>query len=182
MKNSVFKLLVMMLLLLSGLPGQVKAAQEIKEINILSGYLGDIFNFNRKILKYSHLMQEQARPFGNPRHRARYRFEPKDDHARAIMILSRRIASRFKMVNGMLYHSEMPNRLMTFRQALETSESMVTFAKRSIRAISDGNYALYLASAQGIEKEVFALNELIASLEGAINAVIEESDSVKESL
>lgn len=182
MKNSVCKLLVVLTLILSGWSQPVQAAQEIKEINILSGYLGEIFSFNRKILKYSHLMQEQARPFGNPRHRARFRFEPKDEHARAIMILSRKIAARFKLVNGLLYHSELPNRLMTYRQAMEGSESMVTFAKRGIRAIKDGNYALYLASAQGIEKEVFALNELLAGYESAINANIEESDSLKEAL
>lgn len=182
MKNSVFKILVVLLMMLSGISQPAPAAQEIKEINILSGYFGDIFAFNRKILKHSHLMQEQARPFGQPRHRARYRFEPKDDHARAIMILSRRMSSRFKLINGMLYHSELPNRVMTFRQSLESCESMVTFAKRGIRAIKDGNYALYLASAQGIEKEVFVLNELLASFEGAINASIEESDGLKEAL
>ena len=182
MKKFVFKLFIALALIVSVLPSAAQAAQEIKETMILSGYLGDIFTFNRQIFKYSNMMQEQAKPFGNPKHRARFRFDPKDDHARTIMILSRKIASRFKLVNGLLYHSELPNRLMSYRQSIETCESMVTFAKRSIRAIKDGNYALYLASAQGIEKEVFALNELIASLEGAINASIEEADESKESL
>ncbi len=182
MKTFFFKLFVIGLMLLAVGPTRLPAAQEIKETMILSGYLGEIFGFNRQIYKYSHLMQDQARPFGNPRHRARFRFEPKDEHARSIMILSRKIAARFKLVNGMLYHSDLPNRMMTYRQSIDTAESMTTFSKRAIRAIKDGNYALYLASAQGIEKEVFAMNELLASLEGALNANIEESDGMKESL
>lgn len=183
MIKSVFKLFVVMLVLMPALlPQAAQASQEIKETMILSGYLGEIFQFNRQIFKHSHLMQEQARPFGQPRHRARFRFEPKDENPRTIMVLARKISARFKLVNGLLYHSDLPNRSMTHRQAMESAESMITYAKRAIRAIKDGNYALYLASGQAIEKEVLSLNELIASFEGAINANIEESDSMKESL
>jgi hypothetical protein len=179
MKKTVLLLLV---ILLGSCSLPASATQEIKETMILSGYFGDIFAFNRKILKHSYEMQQEARPFANPRHRARYRFEPKDDRARTIMILARKIGARFKLINGMLYHSDLPNRLLIYRQLLDTSNSMITFSKRAIRAIKDNNYALYLASAQGVEKEVFALNQMIASLESAINASIEESDAGKESL
>jgi hypothetical protein len=161
---------------------KAQATQEIKETLILSGYLGDIFDFNKRILKYSHNMQDVAKPFGNPRHRARYRFEPKTDNARQVMILSRKISARFKIINGMLYHSGLPNRVLTTRQALETTEDMVVYSKRALRAIKDNNYALYLASAQGIEAAVFEVNKLLAGIERAINAQIEESDSLKESL
>ncbi|MFZ5950806.1 MAG: hypothetical protein ACOYXC_08870, partial [Candidatus Rifleibacteriota bacterium] len=66
MKTSFFKLFVIGLMLLAVGPTRLPAAQEIKETMILSGYLGEIFAFNRQIYKYSHLMQDQARPFGNP--------------------------------------------------------------------------------------------------------------------
>ncbi len=51
-----------------------------------------------------------------------------------------------------------------------------------IRANRDNNYALYLASAQGIEKEVAIGNDLLNDLEIAINNSIAESDARKESL
>jgi hypothetical protein len=158
------------------------AAQEIKETLILSGYLGEIYKFNKKIFKYSYNMQQEAKPFGNPRHRARFRFEPKPDDPRTIMILARKINARFKLIKGLLYHADFPDRTLTFRQTNETAENMITYSKRSLRAIKDNNYALYLASAQGIEEEAILMNELLASIEGAINASIEESDAMKESL
>lgn len=181
MKKMAATLLLSLLLLgLFTLPAS--STQEIKETMILSGYLGDIFSFNKLILKHSYEMQEEAKPFTSRRHRARFRFEPKDVHPRTIMVLSRKIDARFKLINGLLFHSELPNRQLLFRQMFETADSMTKFSKRAIRAIKDNNYALYLASAQGVGKEVFALNELISSLENAINASIEESDSIKESL
>ncbi|GAB4270966.1 MAG: hypothetical protein Kow0029_08270 [Candidatus Rifleibacteriota bacterium] len=179
-KMSVRLLLIVFLFGMLHLPAI--QAQEIKETLILSGYLGEVFAFNRQILKHAREMQEQAKPFASRRHRARFRFEPKDEHARTIMVLARKIGSRYKLINGMLYHSDLPNRQLVFRQLLDTVDSMVTFGKRAIRAIKDNNYALYLASAQGAEKEVFAMNELLASLEQAINANIEETDAQKESL
>ncbi len=163
-------------------PQPAGAVQEIKETTMLSQFLGENFDYIKKILKHSHEMQHQARPFTERRHRERYRFEPGDKHPREIMILARKVSARFKMINGLLYHTEIPNRLLLHKQTLETVESMVTFSKRAIRANKDYNYALYLASAQGIEKEVFALNELLNSLEQSINANIDETDALKEAL
>ena len=166
----------------AGLPQPVQAVQEIKETFMLSGFLGENYDYMKKILRHSHEMQHQARPFTVKRHRERFRFEPGDSHAREVMILARKMSARFKMINGLLYHTEIPNRLQLHSQILETVESMVTFSKRAIRANQDYNYALYLASAQGIEKEVFMMNELLNSLERAINANIVETDALKESL
>lgn len=172
--------------LLAGLftasPTPAPAVQEIKESFMLSGFLGENFDYIKKILRHAQEMQHQAGPFTVKRHRERFRFEPGDQHPREIMILARKISARFKMVNGLLYHTEIPNRLLLHKQTLETVESMVTFSKRAIRAIKDHNYALYLASAQGIEKEVFAVNELLNSLEQSINANIVETDATKEAL
>lgn len=178
-------LLTLMLTGLMGIvaqPQPVQAAQEIKETFMLSGFLGDNYEYIKKILRHSHEMQNQARPFTVKRHRERYRFEPGDKHAHEIMVLSRKMSARFKLINGLLYHTEIPDRLQLYKQMLETVESMVIFSKRAIRANKDYNYALYLASAQGIEKEVFLINELLNSLERSINANIVETDSLKESL
>jgi len=164
------------------LPQPVQAVQEIKETFMLSGFLGENCDYMKQVLRHSQEMQHQARPFTVKRHRERFRFEPGDAHARAVMILARKMSARFKMINGLLYHTEIPNRLQLHSQILETVESIVTFSKRAIRANQDYNYALYLASAQGIEKEVFMINELITSLERSINANIVETDALKESL
>ncbi|EKD81487.1 MAG: hypothetical protein ACD_39C01785G0002 [uncultured bacterium] len=163
-------------------PQPAQAVQEIKETFMLSGFLGDNYDYIKKILRHSQEMQHEARPFTVKRHRERYRFEPGDKHPREIMILARKMSARFKLINGVLYHTEIPNRLQLFNQMLETVESMVTFSKRAIRANKDYNYALYLASAQGIEKEIFMINELLNSLERSINANIVETDALKESL
>lgn len=172
--------------LLAGLfaasPQPVPATQEIKETFILSGYLGDNFDYIKKILRHAQEMQHQARPFTVKRHRERYRFEPSDEHSREIMTLARRLGARFKLINGLLYHANIPNKQLLYKQTIESVEGISTYGKRSIRAIRDNNYALYLASAQAIEKEVFVLNELLNSLELSINDNIAELDSKKESL
>ncbi|MDD3148011.1 MAG: hypothetical protein PHD82_11950, partial [Candidatus Riflebacteria bacterium] len=131
-------------------PQPAPAVQEIKETSMLSRFLGENFEYIKKILKHSHQMQHEARPFTVKRHRERFRFEPGDKHPREIMILARKMSARFKMINGLLYHTDIPYRELLFKQTLETVESMVTFSKRAIRANKDYNYALYLASAQGI--------------------------------
>ncbi len=184
MKKSVKKLMLA-LILLCGIwsPYQpAHALQEIKETNMLSGFLGDNFKYIKQILRFSQEMQHQARPFTVKRHRERFRFEPSDKHPREIMVLARKMIARFKMINGLIYHADIPNKQLLFQQTLDTIDSMVVFSKRSIRAIKDNNYALYLASAQGIEKEVFAVNELLNTLELSINANVEETDALKESL
>ncbi|PKL48406.1 MAG: hypothetical protein CVV42_09795 [Candidatus Riflebacteria bacterium HGW-Riflebacteria-2] len=186
MRNTADRLLLaIMLAAIFGTLAQlqpVQAAQEIKETFMLSGFLGDNYEYMKQVLRHSQEMQHQARPFTVKRHRERFRFEPGDKHAREIMVLSRKMVSRFKLINGLLYHTEIPNREQLYSQILETVESMVTFSKRAIRANKDYNYALYLASAQGIEKEVFMINELLNSLERSINANIIETDALKENL
>lgn len=186
MRNTAERLLltIMLVAILGAFaqPRPVQAAQEIKETFMLSGFLGDNHEYMKMILRHSHEMQHQARPFTVKRHRERFRFEPGDKHPREIMVLARKMVSRFKLINGVLYHTEIPNREQLYSQMLETVESMVTFSKRAIRANKDYNYALYLASAQGIEKELFMLNELLNSLERSINANIIETDALKENL
>lgn len=184
MKKKTNKLLLAFILL-CGILSPLQNAyglQEIKETNMLSGFLGDNFTYIKQILRYAQEMQHQARPFTVRRHRERFRFEPSDKYPREIMILSRKMIARFKMINGLIYHADIPNKNLLFQQTADTIDSIVVFSKRSIRAVKDNNYALYLASAQGIEKEVFAVNELLNTLERSINANIEETDALRESL
>lgn len=158
------------------------AYQEIKETRTISRFLDDNFAGIKYIHQHASEMKKQAMPFNNKRHRAKYRFEPGDRHPRAIMSKSRELVSRFRIVNGILYHSDIPNRVTIFNQTIDSINSISTYAKRAIRANKDNNYALYLASAQGIEKEAFELNKLLDELEMGINDSIVEADARKESL
>jgi hypothetical protein len=160
----------------------VHAYQEVKETKIISNFLDDNFEGIKYIYRQANEMKKQALPFNSKKHRDRYRFEPNDSTARAIMSKSRELCSRFKLVNGILYHSSVPNRHLIFKESLESLDSIAVYSKRAIRAIKDNNYALYLASAEGIEKEAVALNKLLDELEYGINETIDEYDSKKESL
>ena len=170
--------------IISSAPGlqPAHAYQEIKETKTISGFLDDNFEGIKAIYRYANEMKKHALPFNNKKHRDRYRFEPGDQLARQIMSKSRELASRFKLVNGILCHSDVPNRLLIFKESLEALDSIAVYSKRAIRANKDNNYALYLASAQGIEKEAVALNKLLDELEAGINESIIEADSRKEAL
>ena len=163
-------------------PQPAHAYQEIKETLTISRFLDDNFEGLKAIYRFANEMKKQALPFNSKKHRDRYRFEPGDSYARSIMSKSRELASRFKLVNGILYHSSIPNRNLIYKDTMEALDSICVYSKRAIRANKDNNYALYLASAQGIEKEVVALNRLLDELEAGINENIDESDSRKESL
>lgn len=165
-----------------GGPKTVFAYQEIKEVKVVSLYMDECFGFMKQMLRHAREMQEQARPFMSKRHRARYRFQPNDSHARDIMALNRKMFSRLKMLNGVVYHSSIPSREMLYKEVIDCKESISVFTKRSIRAVKDNNYALFLASAQGIEKEIFTLKDILNTYESEINESIYEADSVKESL
>lgn len=158
------------------------ASQEVVETHILSGFLNENFKMIKDLLKVSHSMQYVAQPFTRKRHRERFRFQPNDKQPRQVMTYSRRLTARFKIINGLLSHSDIPNRQLLFDEIFESTESINTYGKRAVRAIRDNNYVLYLASSKGLEKEVFHLNKLLDSLENAINGTISESDSAKENL
>lgn len=160
----------------------VKGAQEIKELGLISKFLEENFNGIKRIHRLSHEMKGQARPFTVKRHRERYRFEPGDRIPREIMSLSRKIAANYKMIQGILHQADVANKGQIFRDMLEGSENIATFCKRAIRANKDYNYALYLASAQGVEKEIIIANDLLNDLELAINRCVSESDAKKENL
>ena len=180
--NRLVKLLLIIAVIIGLAASTSQAKQEIRETKMLSRFLDENFTMIKKILRVSHEMKFQAEPFLKRRHRERYRFAPTDKYPRQILTYSRKMTARFKMINGMLYHAELPNRDLLFQQLNDSTDTLSTYGKRAIRSIKDNNYALYLASAQGVEKEVFHLNELLASLEEAINSTISESDNLKESL
>lgn len=163
-------------------PKAANAYQEIKETLTISRFLNDNYTGLKYIYRLANEMKKQAIPFNSRKHREKFRFEPGDSHARNIMTKTRELASRYKLVNGILYHSSVSNKNLIYRESLEAIDSIATYAKRAIRANKDNNYALYLASARGIEKEVAELNKLLDELESGINESIAESDARKESL
>ena len=158
------------------------AYQEIKEMNLISSFLDDNYKGMKEIYRHANEMKKQALPFNNKKHRDRYRFQPSDGHVRFILSRSRQLATRFKVVNGILYHSSLPNRNLIIKESLDAIDSISVYSKRAIRAIKDNNYVLYLASAEGIEKETVALNKLLDEIEYSINENIEEYDAKKDAL
>lgn len=186
MRNKVNRLLL--LSLMAGVvttmsaPQPAHAFQEIKETLTISRYLDDNFSDIKAIYRHASEMKKQATPFNHKRHRDRYRFEPGDSHARKILSMTRELTGRFKLVNGILYHSDIENKNVIYKETLESVDSISTYAKRAVRANKDNNYALYLASAEGIEKETRKLNGLLDELEANINESIVRSDAEKEDL
>ncbi len=186
MKNNLQSLLL--LYLITGLisvmptPKTVYAYQEIKELRLLSSFLADNYDSTKLIYRYANEMKKQAAPFNSEKHRARYRFEPNDVYARKVLSKSREMASRFKLLSGVLHQSSVPNKQLMIKESLDSIDSLSVYSKRAIRAIKDNNYVLYLASAQGIEKEAVAINKILDELEYAINENLEEYDSKKDSL
>lgn len=158
------------------------AVQEIKETMIISKTMSESLTMCKSLLKASHYMSEEARPFTNPRHQARYRFAPPDKKARSVLDMSRGLSSRFHLLMGVLCQVPMQSRDTIVKSGLASADSLSRYAKRSIRAIKDGNHALYIASAQGIAKEAFIVEKILKDLEDAINESIRESDARKEDL
>ncbi|OQA05258.1 MAG: hypothetical protein BWY66_02609 [bacterium ADurb.Bin374] len=158
------------------------AVQEIKETMIVSKTMNEQLTMCKTLLKTAHSMAEEAEPFTHPRHQARYRFAPSDKRARSVLDTSRGLSSRFHLLMGVLSQAPMQNRDTIFKSGLASAENLSKYAKRSLRAIKDGNHALYIASAQGIEKEAFAVEKILKDLEDAINESIRESDARKEDL
>ena len=183
-KKNRLLLLALMAGVISAMPAPKPALayQEIKETNTISRFLDDNFVGIKSIYRHACEMKKQANPFNSKKHREKYRFEPGDSHPRTIMSQSRDLVSRYKLVNGILYHSDIPNRLELFNKSIDSINTITTYAKRAIRANKDNNYALYLASAQGIEKETVELNKLLDELECSINESIVRSDAKKDDL
>ena len=146
--------------------------QEIKETRLISDYMDDNFKSIKKIYRYANEMKKQALPFNNKKHRDRYRFEPRDHYVRDILSVSRDLTNRFKVLKGILYHSSVHNRDIIFKETFETINTISVYSKRSIRAIKDNNYALYLASAEGIEKEAVTLNNLLMNWKKASTKIL----------
>ncbi|HOY66963.1 MAG TPA: hypothetical protein PLP29_08740 [Candidatus Ozemobacteraceae bacterium] len=158
------------------------AIQEIKETMIVTKTMHESLEMCKTLLKTAHFMAEEAHPFTHPRHQARYRFAPSDKKARAVLNSSRGLASRFHLLMGVLCQIPMPTRDTIMKAGLTSADNLSSYAKRALRAIKDGNHALYLASAQGIEKEAFAVEQILKDLEDAVNESIRESDARKEDL
>lgn len=158
------------------------AILEVKELKLISDFMDENFSNLKTIYRLSKEMKEQARPFGRKHHRDRYRFEPGDDKPREIMTLSRKIHSRYKLISGIIGQSNVKNKTNILNELNDVNANITVFCKRAIRANKDNNYALYIASAQGIEKEVITGNKLLNDLEIVINDSIADADLAKESL
>ncbi len=180
------KWLVLTLLLLAVASTQVApsaiGSPSVKEELILSQILGSNLQRIKVLYRYTHEMMAEAGRFMSPRHQARYRFAPSDTHGKALMSLARKMHLDFGLVRGILGFAEVANRDLLIKQIQDSSEALATYGKRALRARKDGNFALYLASAQAAEKELKAIDISLRDLEEAINASIRDSDARMEDL
>jgi len=171
-RNVKFLSLVLFILSSASLFG----VQEIKEVTLISKILRENADSCHKILKLAYFMREQAVPFSDPRYQSRFRFKPREDHAREILSITRTVRSKFKMLSGIIYHVPIKNREVLFTAVYTSLDNLTTAAKRALRAIKDGNSALYMVSAQTSDREAKNIYKLIGDLEDLINKSIEQSD------
>ena len=160
----------------------VAAVQEVKEINLISSIMKQNVDSCNRIIRASHRMHEQAEPFLQPKYQAKYRFKPSDHPTREILTQVRAMASRFKLLGGILYHSPVESRHKILKMSDASLETLTNASKRALRAIRDGNHALYIASAQTADREAKTLYRLITDMEDAINTSIESTDQNYENL
>ena len=172
-------LLIGIVLLLS-LPAS--ATMQPRERYLLSDNLDKTFRMIQRIHRLTSEMDEQARPFLRPNFARRYRFEPDQKAARTILSENRLILDRMRLLAGILYHAPIPELGGLVRRFYASTEAVTTYAKRSLRAIKDHNFALYLASAQGISKESRLQADLVRQLEIMLDDTIERNDDDMENL
>ncbi len=158
------------------------AVQEIKERLLITAFLRENLTGLKQLFRTSHDMIQEAKPFGNRHHQNRYRFSPGEKNGRLILSTARAMSARFRLLQGTLCYAPMQGRDELFKIILESLDQIVTFGKRGLRAVKDGNYALYMASAQGIEKEAFSIDLRMKDLEVQINKSIAATDAMKEDL
>ena len=162
--------------------GVLLAAQEITETNLVQNIFEKNLDSLKQIKGMTAQMKEHARPFSSPRYAAKYRFAPSDQRSRTILSLARGMEYRFRTLIGIMSHAQLPGQNEKLKAVLASLESLATSAKRSLRAIKDGNATLYLASAQTIEAESQNLAGFISDLEGMLNTSARVWDSKKEGL
>ena len=163
-------------------PTLAPAAQEITETGLVQDILKKNLDALKQIKGMTERMREQARPYANPRYAAKYRFAPSDQRSRTILSLTRSMEYRFRKLMGIMSHAQMPGQDEKIKAMLGSIEAMATAAKRTLRAIKDGNATLYTASAQTIEIEAQNQAGFISDLEGMLNTAIRVWDSKKEDL
>ncbi|RCK79969.1 MAG: hypothetical protein OZSIB_3838 [Candidatus Ozemobacter sibiricus] len=180
------KWLVLTLLLLAVACVQVApraiGSPSVKEEIMLSQILNANLQRLKVLYRYTHDMKVEAGRFQSPRHQARYRFAPSEHHGKALMSLARKMHMDFDLVRGILGFANVPNRDTLIKQIQDGSQALATYGRRALRARKDGNFALYLASAQAAEKELKSIDIALRDIEEAINASIRESDSRMEDL
>ena len=167
-------------LLLSAFPAF--AVQEVKEVHLVDQIMKQNVDACTQILKAAYKMREQALPFTHPKYQAKYRFSPSDTLPRSILSLSRSMRSRFKLLSGILYHVPVRNRTELFKSVDTSLDTLTNSSKRALRAIRDGNSALFLASANTADKEARLIYKLLGDFEDIINDSIEKSDAASENL
>ncbi|MBF0546832.1 MAG: hypothetical protein HQM08_20500 [Candidatus Riflebacteria bacterium] len=158
------------------------SAQELSEINMTRDILNKNFENIKFIIGYSSRMLENAEPFSKPNYARRYKFELSDENSRAILSILRKVGYEFKTLSGVTCHTEIKELPEAFKGIFASIDTLDTGVKRSLRAIKDHNSALYIASAQTINKEAKNMIQEIGTLEKILDQAIHDSDMKHEDL
>ncbi len=161
---------------------ELLGAPDIKEELMIHQMLDTNLDRVKVLYRHTHEMMREADPFLRPRHQARYRFCPDEKHGRLLMSLARKMHLDIQLFKGILGQAAMANRDLLLKQWQDSTDSLATYGKRALRARRDGNFALYLASAQAAEKELQNVDVSLRDLEEAINQSIREADARMEDL
>ncbi len=175
-----FAMFLVLVMVFTGTP--LGAVQEIKEVNLINRILKETNDDCKKVLRAAYHMREQALPFSSPKYQEKFRFQPNDGCPRDILSISRTMRSRIRMLSGILYHVPISNRNEVFTGVYTSLTSLDVSAKRALRAIRDGNFALYMISSQTSDKEARNIHKLVGDFEDMINQSIERSDATHENL
>ncbi len=159
-----------------------QAAMDARELLLLSDNLGKTFRRVQIINHISSEMELEAKPFLRAHYARCYRFQPSQNNARNVLSETRQIAERMRLVMGILYQAPIPELDKMFKRFFSSNDAMVTFAKRSLRAIKDNNHALYMASAQAMAKEARVMADVLSAFETAINDATEKANDKRENL
>jgi len=98
------------------------------------------------------------------------------------MDISRKMHLDMSLMRGLLSDAQVTNRDAILKSLLDGCDSINVFGKRALRARRDGNFALYIASAQGAQKGIKELDNSLAALEIGVNASIRDADARQEDL
>ncbi|NLM17307.1 MAG: hypothetical protein GX221_06280 [Candidatus Riflebacteria bacterium] len=176
MKKSIFKILLLSLLITLLPAPRAEALQSIRHYSSVENSLKEIYGSIKRIYKISFEMEKQTEAFMAPRHQFRYQFRPGKVHAKNTLDLASSALRHAKVLRGMISNTNVAQEKQICDWLIGSLEKVRDASKRSLRANADSSVALYLSSAQTIKAEILNAQYYFSALEQLINRSICISD------